>query len=85
MSHFQTVPYLQDVWIPWLTPSRPTFGVAKHPSMPKLHFSPNTLVFDHVSVVSQTVPTVYLISTSNRMAPCITMLYRDSECRIEDL
>jgi len=85
MSQFQTVSALQDVWIPWLTPTGPNFGVAKHQSMPKLHFSPHTLVFDHVSVVSQTVLTVYLISTSNRMAPCITMLYRDLEHRIEDL
>ena len=76
---------LQDIWISWLTPSRPTFGVAKHPSMTKLHFSPHTLVFDHVSVVSQAVPTVYLISTSNRMAPCITILYRDLVNRLEDL
>ena len=76
---------LQDVWIPWLTPSRSAFGVAKHPSMPKLHFSPHTLAFDHVSVVSQTVPVVYLTSPTDRMAPCTTMLYRDLEHRLDDL
>jgi hypothetical protein len=66
---------IHGFWIPWLTPSRPTFAVAKHPSMLKLHFSPDTLVFDPGSVVSKTVSMVYLISPVGRMAPCITVLY----------
>jgi hypothetical protein len=76
---------INDVWISWLTPFRPTFAVAKHPSMLKLHFLPNTLVFDPGSIVSKTVSMVYLIFSVDRMAPCITMLYSDSPCCLEDL
>jgi hypothetical protein len=75
---------IHGFWIPWLTPCRPTFAVAKHPSMLKLHFSPETLVFDPGSVVSKTVSMVYLIYLLDRMAPCITMLYSDLPCCLED-
>lgn len=63
---------IHDVWSPWLNPFRPPSGVAKHPSVPKLHLSPDTLVFDPGSIVSKTVSLVYLISLLDRTARSLT-------------
>jgi hypothetical protein len=91
MALFVSVPgwisTVHHVWIPWPILIHPTSSVAKHPSMPKFHFSRFTLVFDHAQFVSKTVLMVYLTSPADRDGSVhhYAILYSDLPSCLEDL